>query len=195
MVLGLELMNLLDWNRLVDHGWLDNLPLDDRLNSLIDVVVDSLVDNGCCRRLSVLSLFNSTRVLELRGFGGCAFASLAVIPVAELALHDALRLLHVLLGENLLVVDGLHLRVLVVLVDVLVDDLLGLHVRGVLDALPGHGRVDRFLDSGVMLTLPSACGRCVGRCLSLTVLAVLTVIAAGGVDRVIVEQILDGCFG
>lgn len=107
VVLSLVLVDLMDWNGGVDDGRLDSLLLDDRLDILVHMVVDVLAGNGGVGRLGVLGLANCTGILELGGLGSELLLDVVVVAVLDVAVLDADHVVGVLLGESLLVLDGL----------------------------------------------------------------------------------------
>jgi hypothetical protein len=101
--------------------------------------------------LRVLGLVHNTLVPELGLLGLQSTLCLLVIAVVELAVDNAADVVLVLLREDLTVIDGLHLAVIVVLVHLLVhggDDLL---MSGGLDSLVRYRRSNLLVHSGVVV--------------------------------------------
>ena len=59
MVLGLNVVGLMDGHRGVDDLWLESLLVDDWDDSFVDVVVDVLASDGWCCLLAVGRLVGS----------------------------------------------------------------------------------------------------------------------------------------
>lgn len=85
MVLGLVLVNLMDWDGGVDDGWLDGLLLDDGLDVLVDVVVDVLAGNGWVGGRCMFCGANLTGVLELSLLGCNTLLDMIIVAVLDVA--------------------------------------------------------------------------------------------------------------
>jgi len=101
--------------------------------------------------LGVLGVVHDTLIPELGLLGLQGALSLLVIAVVKLAVYDTSDVVLVLLREDLAVVDGLHLAVVVVLVNLLVDGCGDLFMAGGLDRLMLYCRSDLLVDSGVVV--------------------------------------------
>lgn len=120
-------------------------------SKLWNLLVNMLALNTGSLDLSHLGLGNVALVTELATLGLETLAGVVVVAVVELPGLGTGNAVLVLLGENLLVEDGLDGAVVVVLVHLLVDDsLLLLNALG-LHRLLGDSRADVLMDSGVML--------------------------------------------
>jgi hypothetical protein len=127
-VLGLILMNFVNRNSSVNNRWLDGLLLHNRLDVLVDVVVDMLSCYCGGGRCGVLRLVDCTGVFELGLFGGEAFLDVRVVAVLDVAVLYTSHLMSVLFWEDLTVLDGLGSGVMVVLMDFSIDSCCGLLV-------------------------------------------------------------------
>lgn len=151
VVLGGIVVNLVDGDGGVDNMRLNGLLVDNRLDGLVDVVVDVLTADGGCNRLRVHSLDLGALVSKLGSLGSETLLDLGVVAVLERAVLDGGKVVVVLLGENLTVLDGLDGGVVVVLVNLLVDGGLDLLVLLELMALVGDSRGDLLVDGGVVV--------------------------------------------
>jgi hypothetical protein len=148
---GLVVVNLMDRNGSVDNIRLDSLLLNNRLNGLMDVVVDVLTTNGGSLALAVgVSIYN-TLILELSLLLNKVALGSVVVAVVKLAVLDSAELSSVLFRENLTILDRLNGAVVVVLVYLLVDR--GLHLlMGVrLNDLMLDSRSNSLVDSCVVV--------------------------------------------
>lgn len=142
MVLSLILMNLVDWDGGVDNGWLNSLLLDDWLNGLVDVVMDMLASNGGTFGCGVLSLSDSSGVLELGLFGSETFLNLIVVSMLDVAVLNSSELMGVLLWKDFTVLDRLNRSVVVILMNLTVDSSRCFFVAGLGYVLILNGWVD-----------------------------------------------------
>lgn len=161
MVLGLIVVDFMDWDGGVDDGRLDGLLLDDWLDGLVDVVVNVLARQGWCSGRSVLSLSDLFGALELSSLSLESLSHVLIVAVVDLAVLSANQVVRVLLRKNLTVLDGLDGGVEVILVDLTVDDLLSFLVLCASDMLIHNGRVDSLVDGGLVLSI---LGKEVGNC-------------------------------
>ena len=152
VVLGSVVVDLVDGDGGVDNVGLDGLLVDNGLDGLVDVVVDVLTADGGGNRLGVDSLDLGALVSELSGLSGEALLDLGVVAVLERAVLDGGKVVVVLLGENLTVLDGLDRGVVVVLVNLLINGSLDLLVLLELMALVGDSGSDLLVDSGVVVS-------------------------------------------
>ena len=151
VVLGGVVVNLVNGDGGVDNVRLDGLLVDNGLDGLVDVVVDVLTADGGCNRLRVHGLDLGALVSKLGSLGSETLLDLGVVAVLERAVLDGGKVVVVLLGENLTVLDGLDGGVVVVLVNLLVDGGLDLLVLLELMALVGDSRGDLLVDGGVVV--------------------------------------------
>jgi hypothetical protein len=149
---GLVVVNLVDGNGGVNNVGLDGLLLDDRLDSLVDVVVNVLTANGSSGALAVCGAIYATLILEASLLVDKVPLGGVVITVVELAMLNGTKLSSVLLGEDLAVLDGLDCAVVVVLVDLLINSSLNLLVNVRLDNLVLNSRSNSLVDSGVVVS-------------------------------------------
>lgn len=155
MVLGSAVVSLVNGHGGVDDLRLYGLLVDDWLHGFVDVMVDMLPGGDGESCLSVLSLVYCGGVLEFSGLSLQTFLRLALVVVVELAVFNGDHVMGMLLGQYLLMLQGLHGCVVVVLVDFTVNSLCDILMTSGLDSLGGDGRVDDLLDVG--LVAMSAC--------------------------------------
>ena len=165
VVSGLVVVNLVDRNGGVNNVGLNGLLLENRLDGLVDVVVDVLTADSSSGALAVCGGIYTTLILEASLLVDKVPLSSVVVTVVELAVLNGTKLSSVLLGENLTVLDGLDCAVVVVLVNLLVNSGLNLLMNVRLDNLVLNSRSNSLVDSGVVV---SRLGHEVGdSCLSL----------------------------
>jgi len=150
VVLCCTVVCLVDGDCSVDDFWLDRLLVNDGLNGLMHMVVDMLACSHGESGLRVVCLSCGGGVLEFGGFACETLFRLRLVVVVEFAVLDGNHVVGVLLGEDLLVLEGLHGCVVVLLVDLAVDGLSDVLMAGRLNGLRGDGWVDDFLDVGVV---------------------------------------------
>lgn len=152
VVLGLVVVDFVDGDGGVDDVRFNRLLLHNRLDGLVDVVVDVFTGDDGLHGSSVLAFHADGLVAEFGGLGGEVVLVLLVVIVLDLAVLDGDDLVVVGLGELLGVVDGLDRGVIVVLVDFLVDGGGDVLVLGLVDGFVGHGGSDGLVDGGVVVT-------------------------------------------
>lgn len=157
MVLGLVVVDLMDWNGGVYDGWLDSLLLDNWLNVLVNMVVDVLTGDGWSSRCSVLRLANLAGVSELSLLSLKTLSYVVVIAVLDLTVLNTDNVVAVLLWKNLAVLDWLDGGVVMILVNLTVDGSGSLLVLGLGDMLVYNGWVDSLVNSGVLLAVSNSC--------------------------------------
>lgn len=151
MVLSGIVVDLVHRHSGVDNVGLDGLLLDDGLDVLMHVVVDVLASYRGASALGVLGCSRGSGVLKL---GLLALEELlgprrVVMVVA--AVLDTDDVVVVLLWEDLAVLDGLHGRVVMVLMDLTVDGSRYIFLSCGVDGLMLDGRCDVLVYRGVML--------------------------------------------
>jgi len=151
VVLGGVVVNLVNGDGGVDNVRLDGLLVDNGLDGLVDVVVDVLTADGGCNRLRVHGLDLGALVSKLGSLGSETLLDLGIVAVLERAVLNGGKVVVVLLGENLTVLDGLDGGVVVVLVNLLVDGGLDLLVLLELMTLVGDSRGNLLVDGGVVV--------------------------------------------
>ncbi len=120
---------------------------------LVDMVMDMLAGGGWQSRLGVLSLVSSASVLELRGLHLKTLSCLRLVTMVELSLFDRDYVVGVLLWQDLLVLEGLHGGVVVILVNFTVNSFGDVLMASGRDGLIDNRCVDSLLDlSGVAMT-------------------------------------------
>lgn len=171
VVLSLVVVDFVDGNGGVDDGWLDSLLLDDGLDGLVNwrsgrqqgsqlhlslteltVVVDVLAGDDGGGLVNDLFLSLDTLVAELRTLLLESGTDSSIITVFNLTGLDAGHAVVVLLGKDLLVLDGLNRGMEVVLVNLLIDGGLLLLDTGLVHRLLHDGGSDLLVDSRVMVT-------------------------------------------
>jgi len=126
--------------------------LDNRLDGLVDVVVDVLASNDGCDGVGVLGLVDEALILKELGLLSKTSLNLAAVSVLELAVLNSDDVVDVLLSLDFAVEDGLDGGVVVVLVDLLVDGGSNVLVPGGDDGLVNDGGCDALVDRGVMVS-------------------------------------------
>lgn len=116
-----------------------------------NLLVNMLALDDGSTALGVLGLVDDTLVPELGLLSLQSPLSLLVVAVVELAVYYAANVVLMLLGEDLTVIDRLHLLVVVVLVHLLVHSGSDLLVSRGLNRLMLHCGSNLFVDSGVVV--------------------------------------------
>lgn len=107
VVLGLILVNLVNGNGSVDNRRLNGLLLDDRLDVLMNVVVDVLASQRWLSRRSMLDITNSAFVLVLSCLSIETLLYVVIIAVLDISVLNTCHLMGVLFWEDLTVLDRL----------------------------------------------------------------------------------------
>jgi len=149
---GTVVVNLVDGDGGVDYIGLDSLLLDDRLDSLMDVVVDMLASDRGCDTLALRGALNAPLVLELGLLSNKVSLDSIVVTVVELAVLNSTEVGSVLFWENLAILDWLNSAVVVILVDLLVYSCVDLLVLVRLDSLLGDSGGNGLVDGSVMVS-------------------------------------------
>lgn len=149
---SLVVVNLVNRDCGVNNVGLDGLLLYDRLNGLVNVVVNVLTANGSSGALAVCGGIYTTLILE----AGLLFDKISlggvVVTMVELAVLDSAKLSSVLLGKDLTILDGLDCAVVVILVNLLVNGSLNLLMDVRLDNLVFNSRSNSLMDGGVVMS-------------------------------------------
>jgi len=145
-------VNLVNRNGGVNNVRLDDLLLDDRLDSLVDVVVNVLAANGGCDTLALSGALYPPLVAELSLFLNKVPLGGVMVAVVKLAMLDTTELGSVCLGKHFTVLDRLDCAVVVVLMNLLVDSGVDLLVLVRLHSLVNNSRGDSLVDCGIMMT-------------------------------------------
>jgi len=153
VMLGLVLVDFMDGDGGVNDGWLNSLLLDDRLDVLVDVMVNVLTSNRWCSCAGLLGVTDGAGVLELSLLSRETVLDVRIIAVLDIAVLNTCHLVGVLLREHLSVLDGLNRGVVVVLVNLAVYRGGDIFVSGGCDVFLLNGGVDGLVDSGVMLSV------------------------------------------
>jgi hypothetical protein len=149
---GLVVVNLVDRNGSVNNIRLDGLLLDNRLDGLMDVVVDVLTSNGGSLALAVGVSINNALILELSLLFYKVALGGIVVAVVKFAVLNSAKLSSVLFREDLTILDGLNGTVVVVLVYLLVDRGLNLLMRVRLNDLVLDSRSNSLVDGCVVVS-------------------------------------------
>lgn len=166
LVVGSSIVvNLMDGNSGVNNIGLDDLPVDDWLNGLVDVVVDVLTTNGGCYTLALCGALYSSLVPELRLLLNKIPLRGVMVAVIKLTVLYSTELGGVCLGKHLAVLDRLDSAVVMVLVNLLIDGSVDLLVLVRLHSLVGDSGSNSLVDCGVVVArLVGEVGK---RCLNL----------------------------
>lgn len=121
MVGSLVVVNLMDRYRGMNNVGLDSLLMDDRLDSLMDVVMLVLATNGRCDAAASGCWCDNTLVLKLRLFGLQIPLCGIVVTVVEFAVLYTTQLRSVLFWEDFAVMNWLDCSMIVILVNFPVD--------------------------------------------------------------------------
>jgi hypothetical protein len=148
---GLVVVDFVNRNGGVYNVGLDSLLLNDRLDGLVNVVVDVLAADGSSGALAVRCSIYAALILETSLLVDEVPLGGVVVTVVKLAVLNSTELSSVLLGEDLTVVDGLNCAVVVVLVNLLIDSSLDLLVNMRLDNLVLNSRSNCLVNSGVVV--------------------------------------------
>ncbi len=149
----LILVDLVDGVGGVHNVLLVDLTVDDRLDVLMNVVVDVLACNSWSRFLNMLRRADVAGVLKLASLPLKLTLDLVVTTVPDLPSLYWSDLLGMSGRCGGLVADWLGGGMVVVLVDLAVDDLLVLVALGLRDVLVLDGWVDGLVDGGVCLAV------------------------------------------
>jgi len=130
---------------------LDDLFVDHRLDSLVDVVVNmfALDDGRVALRLRGTS--HDALVLKLARLGSQSLLRVVMVAMIKLAMLDGTDIVVVLFREDLLIVNRLDDGVVVILVDLLVDSGVNLFMASWLHNLMLDVRSDLLMDRGVVV--------------------------------------------
>jgi len=142
-------VDLVNGNSGVDDSLLNDLLLDDRLNSLVDVDVLVFCDKLRLDDMGVLDLGLRAGVAELSLLLGETSLYALLVVVVELAVLDSRLLVLVALRQDFLVLDRLDGGVVDVLVLVLVDNSLYVFLLLALDVLVHNGGGHVLVDTAV----------------------------------------------
>lgn len=153
VVFSFILVDFVDRDGSVHNTGLHRLLLNDRLNTLVDMMMHMLSRHRWRCRACVLCFSYFLPVLELRCFRFESLGNVIIISMLDVAVLDAPYLVGVRLGKHLLVLDGLDGGMVVVLVNFAVHGGGDIFVAGWGDILMLNGRVDGLVDSGVVLSI------------------------------------------
>lgn len=149
---------LVDRDDCVDHFGGDDLLVYNWLDGLVDVMMNVFaLDSGSSRGV-VSGFVGVGRVFELGCLSLKSQTSLVIITVMELPVDGVFHHMVMLLGEDLLMLDGLDGGVIVILVDFAVDSFLDLLMVSGLHVLAGDGWSNVLGDVGGVTSLTSDAG-------------------------------------
>lgn len=160
MVLGSGVVFLMDGDDSVNDFRGNGLFVDDWLDSLVDVMVNMLALDSWCGGSGVSSFVSVGGVFELSSFTLELEAGLIVVVVVELLLDGVFHDMVMLLGEDLLMLDGLDSGVVVILVDLTVDGLGDFLMASGLDILASNGGSNALGHIGCVASLVGKAGNC-----------------------------------
>jgi len=135
----------------VHNVGLDNLLLDDRLDGLVDVVVDMFTTDSGRYTLALGSSVYTPLVPELSLLLNKIPLCGVMVAVIKLTVLYSTKFGLVLLWKNLAVHDGLDRTVVVILVDLLVNSSVDLLMYVRLDGLVGDGGSNSLVDRRVVM--------------------------------------------
>ena len=142
MVLPTRVMCFVDWDCSVHNLWSYGLLVDNRLHSLVDVVVDMLAFDPGSSGGSVPGFVRGGGVFELGRLLLESRSSGLQVVMFELLMGNIFHLMVVLFGEDFLVLDWLDGGVMVVLMDFAVNSLLSFFMMYRFDMVPCYGAGD-----------------------------------------------------
>lgn len=123
------------------------------MKCLIHTVMDVLASNSWCLDCCPLHVADLAMALELSGLCLKSLLDMVWIAVMVLTVLNTGHVMGVLLGKDFLMLDGLDGSMVVVLVDLSVNDLLGLLLLGTMNPLMFNGRVYALMDGSVVLSI------------------------------------------
>ena len=132
--------------------WSGLTSLDNRLDGLVNVVVDVLASNHRCDSVCVYGFRDDALILELGSLTCETGLDLSSVAVLESAVLNSYEVVGVLLGKDLTVGDRLDRGVVVILVDLLVNGSGDLLVLGRPDGLVKNSGCDALVNGGVVVT-------------------------------------------
>ena len=139
MVLPTRVMSFVDWDCSVHNLWSYGLLVDNRLHSLVDVVVDMLAFDSGSSGGGVPGFVRRGGVFKLGRLLLESQASGMLVVMLELPVGDTFHLMVVLFGEHFLMLDWLDGGVVVVLMDFAVNSLLSFFMMCRFDMVPCYG--------------------------------------------------------
>jgi hypothetical protein len=152
MVRRLVVVNLMDRYSGVDNVGLNCLLLYNRLDGLVDVVVDMLAADRGRSALAVCGSINLPLILEASLLINKVPLGGVVIAVVELAMLDGAKFSSVLLREHFAILNWLDGAVVVILVNLLIHSSQDFLVLVGLHNLVLYSRGNCLVDSGVVVT-------------------------------------------
>jgi len=148
-----RVVSLMNWHGSVHDVRLDNLLLDDGLDVVVDVVVSALASNDGGLGGRVRGLVGNAGVLELGSLTVQGVAGLVILSVVEGLVLDGHHIVVMLLGEGLLMSNGLDDGLMVVLVHLTVDSGGYVLMLMRLDGLLRDASMGFAVDGGLVLAI------------------------------------------
>lgn len=152
VVLSSVVVNFVNRHSGVYDVRLNGLLVDNRLDCLMNVVMDVLALNGRCHGFGLPSRSNVPFVLKLSRLLLQTGSYITLVAVVVLFVLDTGKIMRVLLWQNLAIVHGLNGSVIVVLVNLLVDCGCDVLVSCGVDGFACYSRSNFLVNSGVMVT-------------------------------------------
>ena len=119
--------------------------------NLVDMVMNVLASNDGSGRARLLGSANGRFVMEASGLLLKASLDGTLVPMVVFPVLNADKIVRVLLGKDLAVLNRLHRGVIVILVDFAVYGGSSLFMPGGLDGLVRNCRSHLFMDGGVVV--------------------------------------------
>lgn len=152
MVAGGVMVSLVDRDGGVDDFGLDDLLVDDWLNSLVHMMVDTLASNGRSNFLSVLRVVRDRGVSELGTLLLEPHPGLVGLVMFDVAVFDVTHPMLVLLWQDFFGLDRLDRGMVVILVCLLVHGSLHMFMTRWRYTLIGNSGSGLFIDSSMVVT-------------------------------------------
>ena len=152
VMLGFIVVSLVDWDSGVNYGWLNSLLLNNRLDRLVDMVVDVLPSDDRSSRVAFMCCSLGPCVLELSSFLFDTCLDLGRITMVMFTVLNGNHVVRMLLGQNLTVLDRLDGCVIVILMNFTVNGRGGFLMTVFGDVFIHDSGSNFLVDGGVMVT-------------------------------------------
>jgi len=149
---SLVVMDLVNWDSGVYDLGLNSLLVHNRLDGLVDVMVNMLALKNRSMRLRACSVSYDTLIMHPRLLSPQCPLDGGLVAVVEFPVDNLAEIALMLLGQHLLVIDGLFYSVIVVLVNLLIDGSADLFMLGGLDGLFLNGRSHTLVGGSVVVS-------------------------------------------
>lgn len=153
VVHGFEMMCLMDGDGGVDNVRLNNLLVNDGLDMLVDVMVDTLTTDDRSGLLGSAGLVGDGCVLVPSGITLKGGSNVAIVAMVELLVLNGNDVVSVLLRKSLFVCDGLDGSMVMMLMNLLINSSGYMLMLVRHDMLLSGGSSNIFLDSGLVLSV------------------------------------------